>query len=150
VVQLHQLRALAGRKGLSVERHLLRDCVRIVCGNGAALRWWSVDYPEGVTAFRLKHAWQFMRGFPDIESDRWSRGMPKFFFHLIRDGRRIEDVEGMELATAAGAVVEALRSATQLARESEKQGERYKGHIEATDANGKVVATAPLPWKPLH
>jgi hypothetical protein len=56
----------------------------------------------------------------------------------------------MELATVAGAVVEALRSATQLARESEKQGERYQGHIEATDANGKVVATAPLPWKPLH
>jgi hypothetical protein len=76
--------------------------------------------------------------------------MPKFFFHLIRDGRRIEDVEGMELATAAGAVVEALRSATQLARESEKQGERYKGHIEATDANGKVVAAALLPWKPLN
>ena len=64
VIELHQLRALAGRKGLKAERHYWRRRVQLVCPNGAVLR-----YPTGThrsAAFEYGHAWRFMQGLPDV------------------------------------------------------------------------------------
>jgi hypothetical protein len=76
--------------------------------------------------------------------------MPRFFFHLRRDGSRVDDTDGMELGDLVSAKVEARRSAVEIVRESEKQGERFEGKIEVADKSGKVVATALLVWPPLR
>ena len=76
--------------------------------------------------------------------------MPTFFFHLIRDGCRIEDGEGLDLPDVTAAFTEALRSAENFVREAVRQGERYPAHLEVTDKAGKLLLTAALPWPDLH
>ncbi len=66
-VSIGRLRGLAGAKGLSVERHQWRDRVRIICSNGASLRWYPDGYPLGHSAFQLRHTLRFLLGLPDVD-----------------------------------------------------------------------------------
>ena len=76
--------------------------------------------------------------------------MPMYFFHLIRDDARIEDDEGIELPDVAAAAREAHRSTAAIVRESVKQNERFKGHMEVTDEAGNVLLSVPFPWPSMN
>ena len=76
--------------------------------------------------------------------------MPMYFFHLIRNGARLVDEEGTELRDVDAAIAEAYRSTASIVRESVKQNERFKGHIEVEDEAGNIILSAPLPWPSMH
>lgn len=65
MIQLHQLRALAARKGLKAERHYWRGRVRLVCPNEAILRFPSDGHRW--SGWQPGHAWRFLQGLPDID-----------------------------------------------------------------------------------
>jgi hypothetical protein len=71
--------------------------------------------------------------------------VPKYFFHIVRSGHRVEDTEGIELPDIAAAAREAMRSTGDMVRESVKQHERYPAHTEVTDETGTAVIRLPFP-----
>jgi hypothetical protein len=70
--------------------------------------------------------------------------MPRYFFHFVRDGTRVEDTHGGEFPDLESAQAEAVASAHEAVRDVERAWhESYDGQVEVSDAAGKV-----LPWPP--
>ena len=66
--------------------------------------------------------------------------MPHYFFHLWREGGRLEDEQGMKLPDAEAAWFQAVRSARDLIRAELMMGGRYENQaIEIADDKGRPV-----------
>jgi Domain of unknown function (DUF6894) len=80
----------------------------------------------------------------------WRDLMPRYFFHLRNNHRRLEDTEGTELADAQAAHQEAMNSAIELISDRLKGGWFQSGRkifgssIEVTDESGASVFTFPF------
>lgn len=66
--------------------------------------------------------------------------MPRFYFHLARDGGRLRDEEGLALPDAEAAWYQAVRSARELVRAEPALGVRWdRQAIEIFDERGAPV-----------
>jgi hypothetical protein len=66
--------------------------------------------------------------------------MPRFYFHLARDGGRLQDEEGLALPDAEAAWYQAVRSARELVRAEPIVGGRWdRQAIEIVDEVGTPV-----------
>ena len=66
--------------------------------------------------------------------------MPRYFFHLARDGGRMQDEEGLALPDAEAAWYQAVRSARELVRAELALGGRWDHQaIEIVDDGGAPV-----------
>jgi hypothetical protein len=66
--------------------------------------------------------------------------MPRFFFHVAREGGRLQDEEGLKLPDAEAAWYQAVRSARELVRAELALGGRWEGQaIEIWDEGGVPV-----------
>ena len=66
--------------------------------------------------------------------------MPRFYFHLARDGGRLQDEEGLALPDAEAAWYQAVRSARELIRGELALGTRWDHQaIEIVDEGGAPV-----------
>jgi hypothetical protein len=71
--------------------------------------------------------------------------MPLFYFHLQRDGGRLDDEEGMRLPDKEAAWYQAVRSARELVRAELLLGGRWEAQaILIEDDSGGAVDTLPL------
>jgi hypothetical protein len=72
--------------------------------------------------------------------------MPKFFFHVVRNGQRVEDQEGIDLPDLADANEEATQAAREIVSESIlTSGAADRGEFHVTDAVGKELLVVPFP-----
>lgn len=63
--------------------------------------------------------------------------MPHYYFHLAREGGRLDDEEGLKLPDAEAAWYQAVRSARELVRGGIALGTRWESHaIEIFDDSG--------------
>lgn len=63
--------------------------------------------------------------------------MPRYYFHLARDGGRLQDEEGLALPDAEAAWYQAVRSARELIRAEPTLGVRWDAQaIEICDEGG--------------
>ena len=66
--------------------------------------------------------------------------MPRYYFHLDRDGGRLRDEEGLKLPDAEAAWYQAVRSARELVRAERTLGGRWDHQaIEIVDERGAPV-----------
>jgi hypothetical protein len=66
--------------------------------------------------------------------------MPHYYFHVAREGRRLEDEEGLKLPDAEAAWYQAVRSARELIRGELALGTRWdRQAIEICDEGGSRV-----------
>ena len=66
--------------------------------------------------------------------------MPRYFFHLAREGGRLQDEEGLALPDAEAAWYQAVRSARELIRAELTLGGRWDHQaIEIVDEGGAPV-----------
>lgn len=66
--------------------------------------------------------------------------MPRYYFHLARDGGRLQDEEGLALPDAEAAWYQAVRSARELIRAEPTLGVRWdKQAIEIFDEVGARI-----------
>jgi hypothetical protein len=66
--------------------------------------------------------------------------MPHYYFHLAREGGRLEDEEGLKLPDAEAAWYQAVRSARELVRAELSLGGRWdRQAIEIFDEGGSRV-----------
>jgi hypothetical protein len=71
--------------------------------------------------------------------------MPRFYFHIIQGGERIEDTEGSDLPNLAAARIEAIDSAREIAAHHARQGHYPDGQVfEISDDEGKIVLKMPF------
>jgi len=71
--------------------------------------------------------------------------MPRYYFHLARDGGRLQDEEGLPLPDAEAAWYQAVRSARELIRADVALGTRWEHQaIEIVDERGVPVDRVPL------
>ena len=71
--------------------------------------------------------------------------MPRFYFHVARDGARLQDEEGLPLPDAEAAWYQAVRSARELIRADVALGTRWDTQaIEIFDEGGARVDRLPL------
>lgn len=71
--------------------------------------------------------------------------MPRYYFHLARDGGRLQDEEGLALPDAEAAWYQAVRSARELIRADVALGTRWdRQAIEIVDEAGTPVDRLPL------
>lgn len=71
--------------------------------------------------------------------------MPRYYFHLARDGGRLRDEEGLALPDAEAAWYQAVRSARELIRADLTLGVRWdRQAIEIVDEGGAPVDQLPL------
>ena len=71
--------------------------------------------------------------------------MPRYYFHLARDGGRLQDEEGLALPDAEAAWYQAVRSARELVRAELALGTRWDHQaIEICDERGAPVDRLPL------
>jgi hypothetical protein len=71
--------------------------------------------------------------------------MPRYYFHLAREGGRLQDEEGLALPDAEAAWYQAVRSARELIRADVALGTRWDHHaIEIVDEGGAPVDRLPL------
>ena len=81
---------------------------------------------------------------PIAELLRSSR-MPHYFFHLHREGSRLEDENGLRLPDPEAAWFQAVRSARELIRAELTLGGRWEDQaIEIVDDRGAPVEQLPL------
>lgn len=72
--------------------------------------------------------------------------MPRFFFHIVRNGKRIHDDEGMELHDLTNADEEATQAGREIVSASILAGgEVDRGEFQITDAVGKTLLVVPFP-----
>jgi hypothetical protein len=71
--------------------------------------------------------------------------VPRFYFHIVRDGVRFEDPEGTELSTIAAARDEAVAAAYEIAANAVRQGVAVDQVFELADEAGNVLLTLPFP-----
>jgi len=66
--------------------------------------------------------------------------MPRYYFHIARDGGRLQDEEGLALPDAEAAWYQAVRSARELIRGELALGTRWDGQaIEIVDDRGARI-----------
>ena len=66
--------------------------------------------------------------------------MPRFYFHVAREGGRLQDEEGLTLPDAEAAWYQAVRSARELVRGELTLGGRWdRQAIEIVDERGATV-----------
>ncbi|HEU0134560.1 MAG TPA: hypothetical protein VFR28_07030 [Allosphingosinicella sp.] len=66
--------------------------------------------------------------------------MPRYYFHLAREGGRLEDEEGLALPDAEAAWYQAVRSARELIRAEPALGVRWdRQSIEIVDEGGAPI-----------
>ena len=66
--------------------------------------------------------------------------MPRFYFHVAREGRRLQDEEGLALPDAEAAWYQAVRSARELIRAELTMGTRWEREsIEIEDERGARI-----------
>ena len=71
--------------------------------------------------------------------------MPRYYFHVRKDGLLEEDPEGAEFASADLAYDEALKGAREIMGEKVARGEIVDGQtFEITSESGEIVATLPF------
>jgi hypothetical protein len=75
--------------------------------------------------------------------------MPRFFFHIVLNGLRLEDEEGIEFCDLANASKEAIEAGRELVAESIfERGEVDHGEFQITDEVGKQLRVIPFPSVP--
>lgn len=71
--------------------------------------------------------------------------MPRYYFHLARDGGRLQDEEGLALPDAEAAWYQAVRSARELIRAEPTLGVRWDDQsIEICDEVGARIESVAL------
>jgi hypothetical protein len=71
--------------------------------------------------------------------------MPRYYFHVRKDGVLEEDPEGAEFASPDLAYDEAVKGAREIMGEKVANGEIVDGEtFEITNESGKVIATLPF------
>ena len=71
--------------------------------------------------------------------------MPRYYFHIARDGGRLHDEEGLALPDAEAAWYQAVRSARELIRADVALGTRWDHQvIEIVEEGGMPVDRVPL------
>jgi hypothetical protein len=67
--------------------------------------------------------------------------VPRYFFHF-RDGRSVDDAEGVELCSAREAMTEAVRAAGEMLKEQAEQfWHDTEWRMDVADELGRVVFT---------
>jgi hypothetical protein len=71
--------------------------------------------------------------------------MPRYFFHIIDGGDRLDDPEGVDLADLDTARAEAILTAREIMAEGIKRGDYPDGQIfEITNGDGQILLTIPF------